>query len=135
VTFRFSFGDVHQRTPRKDGDFLTFEEIEMAKRKYDLAVKVGQYTDQAGATKNRYQNIGVVMQGDDGGFYALLDPMVNLAAVPRDPGKDRVMVSMFEPRDDAQQPRQAGGYQTAAVQQRPAARPAPAPMDEPDVPF
>lgn len=108
----------------------------MPKRKFDMAVKVGQYTDQSGTTKNRYHNIGVVMQGDDGGFYALIDPMVNLAAVPRDPGKDRVMVSLFEPRDDAQQPRQAGGYQTAAVQQRPAARPAPAPapMDD-DIPF
>lgn len=80
----------------------------MAKRKYDLAVKTGSYTDNQGNKKNRYTNIGVVMQGDDGGHYALLDPMINLAAVPREPGKDRVMVSMFEPRDEGQQaaPRQ-----------------------------
>ena len=107
----------------------------MAKRKYEMAVKVGQYTDASGATKNRYHNIGVVMQGDDGGFYALLDPMVNLAAVPREPGKDRVMVSLFEPRDNDQQRQAGGGYQTAAVQQRPAARPAPAAMAEDDIPF
>ena len=104
----------------------------MAKKKYDMAVVVGKYQDQNGTTKNRYHNIGVVLQGDDGGFYALIDPMVNLAAVPRDPGKDRVMVSLFEPKEQAPA---GGGYQTAAVQQRPAARPAPAAMDSDDIPF
>lgn len=84
----------------------------MAKRKFDMAVKVGQYQDQSGATKNRYQNIGVIMQGDDGGHYALIDPLINLAAVPREAGKDRVMVSLFEPRNDAQQ--QAARPQRAA---------------------
>jgi hypothetical protein len=80
----------------------------MATRKYDLAVKTGSYTDRDGKQKNRYQNIGVIMQGDDGGHYALLDPLINLAAVPREAGKDRVMVSMFQPNNDQQQqaPRQ-----------------------------
>jgi hypothetical protein len=80
----------------------------MATRKYDLAVKTGSYTDRDGKPKNRYQNIGVIMQGDDGGHYALLDPLINLAAVPREAGKDRVMVSMFQPNNDQQQqaPRQ-----------------------------
>ena len=98
----------------------------MAKRKFDLAVKTGSYVDNTGATKNRYQNIGVVMQGDDGGHYMLLDPLINLAAVPRDQGKDRVMVSMFEPREDGQAPRQA------AAPQRQAPRPA---IPEDDIPF
>lgn len=89
----------------------------MAKRKYDLAVKTGSYTDNTGATKNRYHNIGVVMQGDDGGHYMLLDPLVNLAAVPREAGKDRVMVSMFEPREDGQQPRQAAPQRQQQVAQ------------------
>lgn len=80
----------------------------MPTKKYDLAVKTGSYVDREGKQKNRYQNIGVVMQGDDGGHYALLDPLINLAAVPREPGKDRVMVSMFQPNNDQQQaPRQA----------------------------
>jgi hypothetical protein len=92
----------------------------MARKKYDLAVKTGSYTDRDGKKKNRYQNIGVVMQGDDG-FYALLDPLINLAAVPREDGKDRVMVSMFEPRDEQPAPQQRQ-------------RQAPAPVDE-DIPF
>lgn len=77
-------------------------------KKYDLAVKTGSYTDSTGQTKNRYQNIGAVMQGDNGPFL-LLDPLINLAAVPREAGKDRVMVSCFDPKQDGQQqaPRQA----------------------------
>lgn len=90
----------------------------MAKRKYDLAVKTGSYIDNTGANKNRYHNIGVVMQGDDGGHYMLLDPLVNLAAVPREAGKDRVMVSMFEPREDGQQRPAAAPRQQAAPQRQ-----------------
>lgn len=96
----------------------------MARKKYDMAVKTGSYTDRDGKQKNRYQNIGVIMQSDDGGHYALIDPLINLAAVPREQGKDRVMVSLFEPRDDAQQ-------QQAPQRQQ---RPAPAPADD-DIPF
>lgn len=95
-------------------------------KKYDIAVKTGSYQDRAtGQTKNRYQNIGSVMQGDNGQFI-LLDPMINLAAVPREEGKDRVICSLFEPRDPNAAP-------AAAPAQRQAA-PQPAPMDD-DVPF
>lgn len=74
-----------------------------AHRKYDLAVVTGTYTDRnTGTTKNRYQNIGVEMESDDGGRFILLDPLVNLAAVPRGNGKDRIMVSKFEVQDNAQ---------------------------------
>lgn len=72
-------------------------------KKYDLAVKTGSYQDNQGQTKNRYQNIGAVMQGDNGPFL-LLDPLINLAAVPREPGKDRVLVSCFDPKQDGQAP-------------------------------
>lgn len=68
-------------------------------KKYDIAVKIGSYVDSTGQKKNRYQNIGAVMQGDSGPFI-LLDPLINLAAVPREEGKDRVMCSLFEPRDE-----------------------------------
>jgi hypothetical protein len=98
-------------------------------KKYDIAVKTGSYQDGQGQTKNRYMNIGAVMQGDNGPFI-LLDPMVNLAAAPREPGKDRVICSLFEPRAaDGQAP-------AAAPRQAPAQRPAPQPqMDDSDIPF
>lgn len=90
-------------------------------KKYDIAVKTGSYTDGQGQQKNRYMNIGAVMQGENGSFI-LLDPMVNLAAAPREPGKDRVICSLFEPRQDGQQAAPAQRPQAPA--QRPAA-PAP----------
>lgn len=102
----------------------------MAKKKYDLAVITGKYTDNNGQQKNRYQNIGVVIQGDDGGHYMLIDPLINLAAIHRDPGKDRVMVSMFEPRDPNAAPAAAAPAQRQAAPQR-QQQPA---MDD-DVPF
>lgn len=98
-------------------------------KKYDIAVKTGSYTDSQGQPKNRYMNIGAVMQGDNGPFI-LLDPMVNLAAAPREPGKDRVICSLFEPRAAD------GQASAAAPAQRQPQRPAPAqqPMDD-DIPF
>jgi len=77
----------------------------MAQRKYDLAVVTGTYTDpQTGLEKKRYQTIGVEMQSDDGGSFILLDPMINLAAVPRGAGKDRIMVSKFDSKPNNQAP-------------------------------
>lgn len=73
-------------------------------RKYDLAVVTGTYTDpQTGLEKKRYQNIGVEMETDDGGRFILLDPLINLAAVPRGNGKDRIMVSKFESQNSQSQ--------------------------------
>jgi hypothetical protein len=79
----------------------------------DLAVKTGTYTDKSGATKGRYENIGKLMQGKDG-LYVLLKKTFNPAGVETEPGRDMIVVSVFEKRDDAPQgsqpqPRQAGG--------------------------
>ena len=71
----------------------------MAKKLYDLAVKVGTYVDNSGQEKGRYQNLGVVLQGKDGPFL-LLNRYFNPAGVPCDPQKDSIIVSMFKPRED-----------------------------------
>lgn len=62
-------------------------------------VKNGTYQKQ-GETKNNYVEVGIVMQGDNGHF-ALIDPTINFAGFERQ--GDRVMVSLFEPRDNRQQ--------------------------------
>lgn len=72
-------------------------------KKYDLAVKIGSYTDRNGDQKNRYKNIGAVMTGNDGGEFMLLDRTFNPAGVSVEPGRDSIMVSMFTPRDSNQQ--------------------------------
>ena len=72
----------------------------MAKKKYDLAVKTGSY-EKNGETKNRYQNIGSVFEGDHG-FYMVLDRTFNPAGVPNPEDRSSLIVSMFEPRDNNQ---------------------------------
>jgi hypothetical protein len=74
----------------------------MAKR---LAVKVGEY-ESNGETKGEYLNIGVILEGREGGEFVLLDPSINLAGalmkqniLNRKNGKDikdSLMVSVFD---------------------------------------
>ena len=59
-------------------------------KKYDLSVKTGEYTDSSGATKGRYQNVGVI----------LLNRTFNPAGVPGQADRESIIISMFEPRDD-----------------------------------
>ena len=65
---------------------------------YELKVKTGSYTDVSGQSKNRYETIGSVMEGQNGGQYMLLKRTFNPAGVEVESGRDSVMVSMFEPR-------------------------------------
>ena len=99
----------------------------MAKKLYDLAVKTGEYTVQ-GQTKGRYENVGAVMQSDDGGKFIMLKRVFNPAGVPDLSGRnsDSVLLSMFPPKDsDSQQSAPA-----------PAAKPAPAAQKYDDtIPF
>jgi hypothetical protein len=70
----------------------------MATKQFDLAVKVGEYTTKDGDKKNRYQNVGVVMAGDDGRQFIMLARWFNPGGVG-EPGKESVLISMFEPRE------------------------------------
>jgi hypothetical protein len=88
-------------------------------KKYDLAVKVGEYQDSNGETKKRWKNVGAVVQGKDG-FFILMDKTFNPAGLA-EPDRESIMISMFEPRQNDQQGgnqgqqqgnnQQQGGYQ------------------------
>lgn len=65
----------------------------MAKAIKKLVVKTGTYINKEGAEKNQYENIGVVMKGDDGGAFMLIKKTFNPAGVNN--GKDSVVVSAF----------------------------------------
>ena len=92
----------------------------MAKR---LVAKVGEY-QKDGQTKGEYQRLGVLMQGNDGGEYMLLDPSINLAgvlikqnAMAASKGgqlRDTVMISVFT---DENQNQQQGGFNQQQQQQ------------------
>lgn len=62
---------------------------------HNLAVKVGEY-QKDGQTKNRYQTIGAVLEGQHGP-YILLEKTFNPAGIQD--GKTSVMVSMFSVED------------------------------------
>lgn len=68
----------------------------MSQRIYDLAVKVGEYQDrESGKTKGKYQNIGAIIQKDDGGRFMLLDRFFNPAGIPNPENRPNIIVSLF----------------------------------------
>lgn len=82
-------------------------------KRYDLAVKVDTYTKN-GESKNKWQNIGAVIDGDKGP-YILLDRYFNPAGVPNPDNRPNVIVSMFEPKKaegnyPQQGPSMGGGF-------------------------
>lgn len=81
----------------------------MSKKIYDICAKTGSYTDREGQTKNRYQNVGAVIQGQDGPFI-IMERWFNPAGVPTD--RDNTLLSLF--RADRERPQQneqqRGGY-------------------------
>jgi hypothetical protein len=87
-------------------------------KKYDLVVKVGEYTDGQGQTKGRFKNVGVMMDGDKGP-YILLDRTFNPAGVGGNDGRESIIVSMYEPKDNvggqsSHSAAKADGYQPKA---------------------
>lgn len=69
----------------------------------NLVVKNGSYTTRDGQEKHRYLTIGQLHSGNDGGEYITIDAHINLAAIPRKEGDTRVMVSLYEPREEGGQ--------------------------------
>lgn len=80
-------------------------------KKYDLVVKVGEYTDNQGQTKGRFKNVGVMMDGDKGP-YILLDRTFNPAGVGGNDGRESIIISLYEPKQDGQ----SGGLQSQLPQ-------------------
>lgn len=97
----------------------------------DLAVATSQYTDASGQQKNRYENVGALMKGDDGSMFVLLKRTFNPAGVPFKAGSDQIIVSIFELRDQSQAP-----VQSQPVRQAPQRQPAAAQTNgDDDIPF
>ena len=84
---------------------------------YDAVVKTGEYTNNNGETKGRYENVGSVMQGDNGQFL-ILKRTFNPAGVANPDNKDSIIVSMFEPQNNNQNQQQGGFNQQAPQQQQ-----------------
>jgi len=70
------------------------------KKTSDLAVKVGSYTDNQGNEKGRYINVGLIMKDENGKSMILLNRTFNPAGVPNPEGKDTVILSKFEVKEN-----------------------------------
>lgn len=71
------------------------------KKVYDVAVKVGSY-QKDGATKSRWQNVGVVLKGDDGNMIMIMERSFNPAGVPFKEGENTIILSFFDPKGNTQ---------------------------------
>ena len=68
----------------------------MTKPIKNLVVKIGSYTDRNGESKNKYLNVGTLMETADGNKFILLNRSFNPAGVPvDDAGKETILISMF----------------------------------------
>lgn len=85
----------------------------------DLVVTTGKYTKD-GQEKNRYVNVGAIMEKDDGGKFMFLNRHFNPAGVPFKEGSESIIVSMFDVDGDNSRP----------VQEKPAES-----VDDDEVPF
>lgn len=90
----------------------------MAQKIFDIAAKTGEYQDrQTGQMKGRWQNVGSVMQGDDGTQFIILNRWFNPAGMPNPENRDSTILSCFPPdrQGQGQQPgygnQYGGGYQ------------------------
>lgn len=72
----------------------------MSKKVYDLAVKIDEYTTQDGQKKAKWQNVGAILEKDDGGKFILLDRHFNPAGVLNQDNKSTVLLSMFAPQEN-----------------------------------
>lgn len=98
------------------------------KKTYDLAVKTGSYKDKNGEQKNRYENIGTVVEGDNGP-YIIMKRTFNPAGVPNPENRDTIVVSMFAPKDGNFAPASAPAQQQANT------APSGGPANGDDIPF
>ena len=68
----------------------------------DIAIKVGEY-EKDGQKKGEYENIGALMQGDDGNEFLLLNNSClnpSLAMIANRERKRRILVSIFRDKED-----------------------------------
>lgn len=81
----------------------------MSKKTHDLCVKAGTY-QKDGETKNRYKNVGMILQKDDGGEMIMIDPTFNFVAVKAQ-DRDFVIVTKFEVNEEKPKAAPTGAHQ------------------------
>ena len=75
----------------------------MSKKIRDIAVKVSEYQDQNGNKKGRWENVGALMKGDDGGEFIILQRWFNPAGIANPENRESVVLSCFPLENKSQQ--------------------------------
>ena len=60
----------------------------MARKIKNLSVKTREYKDRDGNSKANYQNVGAIMENDNGKQFMLIDKFINFAGLPDFSGKE-----------------------------------------------
>ena len=68
------------------------------KKLYDLVVAKDRYTRSDGEEKTNWQNVGVIMEKDDGSRFILIERSINFAGFPNPENRSSILVSMFKPK-------------------------------------
>lgn len=96
----------------------------MPQKLRDISVKVGEYTNSQGERKGRWQRVGALMRGDEGGDFILLARWFNPAGVVSEDENESVLLSCFKPNEE-----QAPPARSKRQARRPARQAAPAQDD------
>ena len=66
---------------------------------YDLCVATREYSDRDGNKKYFWENIGSLLQNNEGKKFIMLKAHFNPAAIKRKEGSESILVSLFAPKD------------------------------------
>ena len=75
-------------------------------KRYDVVAKVGEYQHN-GETKPRWKNVGAIVTTENG-HALLLDKTFSPAGLA-EPGRESVLLSLFEPKERGQDPTPSTG--------------------------
>lgn len=106
----------------------------MPRKIKDLAVKTGSYVDREGQQKGRYENVGNILQMDDGSKMMLMKRTFNPAGVPNPDGRDTIIISVFDVKEQQSQSQPPAAFAAPASPKAAAPQSAPVIIDD-DIPF
>lgn len=73
----------------------------MTTKLYDLCVAVRSYKDNTGSDKTVWENVGSILENNEGRIYMMLKAHFNPAGITRKEGSESILVSMFVPKNSS----------------------------------
>ena len=80
---------------------------------YDLCVATRTYKSN-GQDKTNWENVGALLQTDDGKKFIMLKAHFNPAAIQRKEGSESIVISMFKPKQKQQNNQQDNSNSTSS---------------------